>query len=107
MGEARKAVARPRAKSAAAKAVKKRTEARGPAEAPTPTQNPWDGLLDTGDEFSYGASMEVKVGGKTFWPKAHATVHKRPGESEEQTASRAAKLVHEALNAIVAEFIKG
>jgi hypothetical protein len=103
MGEARKAVARPRAKSAAAKAVK----ARKPVDAPAPTQNPWDGLLDTGDAFSYGASMEVKVGGKTFWPKAQATVHKRPGESEEQTASRAAKLVHEALDAIVTEFIKG
>lgn len=98
---ARRAVARPK------KVAQRPTGTRTPTADQPPT-DPWTGLLDDGDSFTYGASMEVKNGrGQMMWPKASATVHKRPGESEDQTASRAAQLVHEALAAIVNEHING
>lgn len=83
----------------------KGTRKAAPKTPTAPPRDPWTGLMDDGDTYTYGASMEVKSGGKTFWPKASVAVHKRPGESEDQTAARAAQIVHGTLEAIINEFI--
>lgn len=101
-GAVKRAAVRPRKKTAAASAVGKST----PKPNPAPQQNPWDGLLDTGDKVEIAATMEFKdAHGRAYWPKASVTVTKRPGESEDQTVARASQVAHGALEAHVTEFL--
>lgn len=91
----------------AKRAVAKKATARKatPAAAPA-AENPWEDLLDAGDRFEFGATVEVTdKRGRKYWPKAGVTVALRPGETPTQAKDRAATFVHEVLDEQAKQFL--
>ena len=61
--------------------------------------------LSEGDTLEFGATVEVKRRGLSFWPKASATTTIRPGESVEDAKARLTNVVITFIEEQTSEFL--